>query len=557
MTEDNWEPESVGRAAEARYGAADAWHTERAGLRADLATEAFHHLDAYLLTAVDRFAGRAGPFADLGGFAAGARRVRQGAAAARQLAGAGLGATETLLAAFLLPWCEPALGGDREVAVGRPVLERWAHALVLAALAPAPRPGQDPVAARRSYLHHLRTTSVEVRALALTGHWAAWSVARQEETGEETTRLGWPRLAPEFATVVDGLPEPVLALLGDPRPEPAWGPEPAAGPACSDPATALALAEQAAGPGRWTGRVEEYDVGFEVRLTPAATAAASPARTDSAPSPKPARRLGRFASWAETADHTPAPVEAVLVLVDRETGQAQLRADWQPFGGLGRYRRPHRVFPLALRVRAEGDGLAAPLAEIGEHVPHWTSSPLRPLVDSVARGYQRECRRGGDLTGWPEAVHGWRVGTATLRMLAAQRVESPEELLAGFLLGYAAESGQRWTEGPVPLPAPLETLLRLASPTADQLTDVDGHQRYLAALADQPAATRRVAVTVGLARAEHARTRYLAGSAARYRELAGLRALVSDPAGLDLADLAEQVDRWLAAHAWMDAGAAR
>ena len=88
MTEDNWEPEPVGRAAEARYGAADAWHTERAGLRADLATEAFHHLDAYLLTAVDRFAGRAGPFADLGGFAAGARRVRQGAAAARQLAGA-------------------------------------------------------------------------------------------------------------------------------------------------------------------------------------------------------------------------------------------------------------------------------------------------------------------------------------------------------------------------------------------------------------------------------------------------------------------------------------
>ncbi len=113
----------------------------------------------------------------------------------RMLAWCGVTELDLLLAAFELPWCDPALGGHRELAAGRPVLRDWADAVLLATMSAEPRPGQDEDGAWASYLHHVRGMPSQVRALVVASRYA--DVAAGDHQPAEAAR--------RFARLVAGL----------------------------------------------------------------------------------------------------------------------------------------------------------------------------------------------------------------------------------------------------------------------------------------------------------------------------------------------------------------
>ncbi len=180
------------------------------------------------------------------------------------------------MAALLLPWCDPALGGSRVYAAERPRVTGWSEAVLFAALSAEPRPGQGPLGARHEQLRHVASMPAEIRAVVA----ASWRAALGLGPGSAAQRHR--ELVTDVTALLDGLPaefrEAVVrppTLLGR-----LTGALPAAGTGettigdtdpITHPDTAVQVALEA-GPGIGPGpiAIEEYDVGYLLWPAPGA-----------------------------------------------------------------------------------------------------------------------------------------------------------------------------------------------------------------------------------------------------------------------------------------------
>ncbi|KWW99241.1 hypothetical protein LI90_875 [Carbonactinospora thermoautotrophica] len=521
------------------FGAANAWHQVRSSLLQVLPWEVFGFLDVRLPGLLYERARQGNLAGSVGDFQAGERRVRQGAYAVQLLARHGITELDLLLAAFQLPWCDPALGGHRALAAERPVIRDWADAVLLATMSAEPRPGQDEDGAWASYLHHVRGMPPRVRAVVVASRYADVAAGGHapEEAARRHARLvgGLDALAADLPALREEAARPPawqFASTGFPRVTPA-----AARP-CTDPDTALAIARDAQ---PWVGedaRVEEYDVGFLVHHPhPVPAAPQFPA-----PGGAPAAPGGAVPGGAPPPPGgLPAPGgRQAAVIVDRETGAPSYWWEFTVGHALARYQVRHRLFPLPLSEQGRHGtllryGLHQDLAGLG---PALGRFDLNPVYREIQDSYHRTLDNGGD---WPVLVDTWRIAVRAIRTLVGCGFQDVETLMAALAVARLVHldhlnAADRYVQGLTGRTAELAVAARPPAPAFRSAVDA-----YARRLSGAPVEVRAVAAAVALARAEYARDRYRVGSLARYRELERLRELVPEVPGLR-----EEAAGWLA-----------
>jgi hypothetical protein len=469
----------VGPSALALQGAADAWTS--AAVPPELHAR-------FLPALTERLRSANYPHPELGGEAGGAGRVRVGARAVDLLTRHGYVDPDLLLAALLLPWCDPAAGGHREFVATRPVIGGWADAALLATVSALPRPGEDPLAQSCSYLRHLRTLPPELVAMVVAVR-RAWV-----EAGPPDRQARFDELLLLAADVPAGLRDEVVRpltvaarLLRAPRP-PVHPPDLSADPITHpDVAVERALGAEPS----WDRKslvVAEYDIGYLI--------------------------------WpAQSRDPAPEPGGRVpAVIVDRQTHAAtswwELTAEHAALA----YQARHRHFPLLPGWRAADrgpveDGLDADLASA---FPESVLAALAPVSEHLTAEYRDALRHGGR---WPELVADWRVGVRTVSWLLASEVADPEMLRAPFVV--KRELGEY-----LAFPAAV-----LAHVPATQV----GETAYVDRLRTAPPEVRAVAVAYQLAAAEYAQTRFGGVCGARRADLGRMLALTADLPALRVA----------------------
>jgi hypothetical protein len=499
-------------------GAAEAW---RQGVD-ELPAEAFAALDAGLLPALERLLRGAGhPAPDLGGKAGGAARLRQGVRAAALLARHGYRDPELLLAALLMPFADPGIGGHRELVATRPRVTGWSDAILLAAVDAQPRPGQDHAGAWRCYLRHVRALPPELVALVVASR-RAWL-----ETGPPDQRDRFAELTGDLLPLAGELPAGLRAevsrpfslaarLVGAGRTAGA-SPDLAANPV-TDPDVAVELAARFE-PGwpRERLAVAEYDAGYLVWLTGVPV------------SPHPGGRVA-------------------ALIVDRETRVVSSWWDLSPEHAMTAYAARHQHFPLPPGWRAAGRGpvpagltdaltLAPDPAGAGpELVPGQAGladagPELAPVRDHLAGYYELQLSAG---EGWPEFLSRWSRGVIAVSLLAGAGVREPAPLRAALLAPFGAGTGDadyRWHRD----------ALRAVDPAAAELLDLarwpelppGGSAAVVAAararsLAAAPPGARWVAVADRLAVAEYADSRFGGVCLALRAHLGRMLPLVAD-----------------------------
>ncbi|WP_434581848.1 hypothetical protein [Carbonactinospora thermoautotrophica] len=495
------------------FGAVNAWHQARPDLLNALPWETFGFLDVRLPGVLHERARQGNLVEDIGDFRAGERRVWQAVHALRMLVWCGITELDLLLAAFQLPWCDPALGGCRALAAERPVVRDWADAVLLATMSAEPRPGQDEDGAWASYLHHVRGMPAQVRALVVASRYADVAAGGHQpvETARRFARLaaGLDVLAADLPALRERAAVPPMQLPPVP-PAQAGGPGPRP---CTDADTAVALARNAA---PWVDEnvmVEEHDVGFLVYYP--------------RPPPDPAAPL-------PVPGGTPAPGgRQSAVIVDRETGAATEFWEFTAHHALDQYRVRHRLFPLPLSEQGRYGtllryGLHQDLAGLG---PALGRFDLDPACQQIQQAYESGLRHGGD---WAAVVEAWRVGLEAVRTLVAYGFTGHEVLSAALVI--AGTGVVRWQEDYL-APRTRELVAAARPPTPAFIPEF---AEYVERLEAAPVETRVLATAVALARAAHARARYRVGSIARYRELEQLQLVLTD-----VPDLRREVFEWL------------
>ena len=423
------------------------------------------------------------------------QRVRQGVRAVELLAAAGVTDQDLLLVALQLPWCDPALGGDRGLATERPRVTGWPDAVLFATLAAEPRPGEDPMAARLAHLRHVSAMPAEIRAIVV----ASWRAGPGERAAQhrELVAAVTPLLAGLPAEFRDAVLRPPTLLArftgATPTPVDPRGPEPITHPDVAVAAARAAEPMAAAGP----LTVEEYDVGYLLWLAPGAGSAAEP------------------------GSRVPA------LIVDRQTRAVTSWYELSPGHAMEIYAARHRLFPLAPGWRL---GDRPPVEQgLGAGLP----APLVAVIGQLAEQYRGELSGG---TGWPATVDRWSVGTGGVALLGAADLAEPVVLAAALLAPLVAgqdEPTVRWyRESLPPIGARLLDAARIPPvPPGQRAGDV--FDAYVAGRIGAAREVRAVAAAFALAGARHALVRFGGVCPVRRAELGRLRALTTDLPVLD------------------------